>query len=334
MEFERDPVFAKGLRYIEHPNSEVITIHYATERRWSKKHRQAEHEGLTTEGRIVQATKKIFQDAKVLFHANKTVSGNPIGPQAIRLPNKPHGLNTYSDIDNIVFLSSLNPPPDHFRFLESRGLSGYQVRRCIYHSTVYQTVLRTSIRDPNNINPKRIIVPDREAADYLQDVFPQAKLEKLDIGLIDEPSKRGRPRRHSSNAQRVAEQRAKDRKRKLQLLEQQLRLNSQDKIEDGWRNGGDSERSNLRAENGIRLFYSIFGTQVQRLTATIYSHKQSSTPFAYISCETNANLVGLRDVTALFPICQTFRNQEPQSSRWNSVNLVCIFFDCGKFSRC
>ena len=41
-----------------------------------------------------------------------------------RLPNAPHGLNRYSQINNAAFLSSLNPTTDHFRFLRTQGISG------------------------------------------------------------------------------------------------------------------------------------------------------------------------------------------------------------------
>jgi hypothetical protein len=125
-----------------------------------------------------------------VWHANKAVAGDPFGPPAERLPNKPHGLNRYSAFDDVVFLSSLNPAPDHFRLLDSRGLSGGRVRAFTYYSQAYQAVLRTSLRDPNNRTPKRILVPDHDLAKYLHDVFPGSRLEKLDIGLKDEPIKK------------------------------------------------------------------------------------------------------------------------------------------------
>ena len=94
-------------------------------------------------------------------------------------------------------LPSPDPATDHFRFLQSRGLSGGEVRGFTYFAEAYQAILRTSLRDPAIRLPKRILVPDRGLAEYLHDVFPGSKVEKLDIGLVeDAPRKRGRPGKH------------------------------------------------------------------------------------------------------------------------------------------
>jgi hypothetical protein len=145
---------------------------------------------------MIQAAKEVFPSGRFIWHGNKSLVDGPFGSPAERLPNKPHGLNSFAGFDDIVFLSSLNPPTDHFRFFESRGLSGGEVRGFTYFAEAYQAIMRTSLRDPGNRQPKRILVPDRGLAEYLQDAFPGSRVEKLDIGLIDEVSKRrGRPKR-------------------------------------------------------------------------------------------------------------------------------------------
>ena len=123
---------------------------------------------------------------------------DPFGLPAERLPNKPHGLNSFAGFHDIVFLSSLNPATDHFRFLQSRGLSGGEVRGFTYFAEAYQAILRTSLRDPANRQPKRILVPDRGLAEYLHNAFPGSRVEKLDIGLVEDvPRRRGRPRKRN-----------------------------------------------------------------------------------------------------------------------------------------
>ena len=117
---------------------------------------------------------------------------SPFDPPAQRLPNKPHGLNEFADYDDIVFLSSLNPTTDHFRFLKSRGIEGDEVRRFTYLSAAYQAIMRTSIRDTASLSPKRILVPDLSLAEYLHEVLPGSKLEKLDIGLVEQTTKEAR----------------------------------------------------------------------------------------------------------------------------------------------
>src|SRR3954464_12605803 len=75
------------------------------------------------------------------------------------------------------------PSPDHFGFLMWIGITDDEVRRATYFEPVYQTVMRSSLRDPENFNPKTVIVPDRQAAEFIQGLFPGSKVQKLDIDL-------------------------------------------------------------------------------------------------------------------------------------------------------
>jgi hypothetical protein len=169
VEFKPDPEFARGLRYSEHPNGNSVTIYYVTDHQWSRYRRKKKLEdGTTISDHMVQAAKKLFSPGRFLWHANKSISDDPFGSTAQRLPNKPHGLNTFMDFDDIVFLSSLNPPPDHFRFLkEQYGIDDDEVRGFTYLASAYQAIMRTSIRDPESPTRKRILVPDLSLAEYL-----------------------------------------------------------------------------------------------------------------------------------------------------------------------
>ena len=126
VKFDPDPEFAKGLRYSNHPNGKLVTIFYVTELQWSRKRREAicAEDGSTIQGRMIKAAKELFPSGRFVWLANKSVIEKPFEAPAERLPNKPHGLNTFAGFDDIVFLSSLNPPTDHFRFLQSRGIDG------------------------------------------------------------------------------------------------------------------------------------------------------------------------------------------------------------------
>ena len=152
VQFKPDPEFARGLRYSEHPNGDSVTIYYVTDHQWSRKRRKKVLEdGTTILDHMVQAAKKLFPTGRFFWHANKSIEEDPFGSPAERLPNKPHGLNKFMDFDDIVFLSSLNPPPDHFRFLKQQyGLNGDEVRAFTYLASAYQAIMRTSIRDPKN----------------------------------------------------------------------------------------------------------------------------------------------------------------------------------------
>jgi hypothetical protein len=74
--------------------------------------------------------------------------------------------------------------------------------------------MRTSNRDPNNIEPKIVIVPDSSAAEYLNGLFAGSQIEKLETDILDvvEP-KRKKP------------QSGKDRKAKYRQRQKQKLLN-------------------------------------------------------------------------------------------------------------
>ena len=134
--------------------------------------------------------------------------------------------------------------------------------------------MRTSIRDPERRSAKRILVSDLSLAEYLH---------------VEQPLlRRGRPRKHATNRERVARQRQKAKDKKLQLLADQFRLRAQDTNERNWEKEEDGRSC---AENGIKLYTNI-GTQP--LSATIFSNKYSSIPLAYVSGEIDAFLEFLR----------------------------------------
>ena len=112
-------------------------------------------------------------------------------------------------------LFGFEPKADHFRFLATRGIDGAAVRRAVYCSAVYQSILRTSVRDPNSTTNKTVIVPDLSAARYLQKAFPGANIEKLKTEIIEleKPRTHGRPREYSS---------AKDRQQAYRLRQKAM----------------------------------------------------------------------------------------------------------------
>jgi hypothetical protein len=168
VKFVDDTELASKLRYSTHSNGGLITIYHVTDTPWSKKLRNTKLEGGTVLDLMLAGAGKLFSENEFVWQANADYKHNPFGTQGIRLPNMPHGLNAYSHVHDMVFTSSLNPNPDHIKFLNSRGLSSDAIRASIYFSTCYQAIMRISTRDPNCTHEKRIIVPDLGAALYLQ----------------------------------------------------------------------------------------------------------------------------------------------------------------------
>jgi hypothetical protein len=134
---------------------------------------------------MIDAAMNLFEYNLFLWIGNKSISDTAfISNKAIRLPNVQHGLNEFDHVDNIVILSALNPTPAHFSFLKSKRVIPAQVSIAIHGNHVYQAVLRTSIRTSCRKH-KTILVPDSETAAYLSALFPNSKIETVDIGIKD-----------------------------------------------------------------------------------------------------------------------------------------------------
>ena len=120
VEFVADDEITKKLRFTEHKNGHLITTKYGTDADWSKNKRKAiiEGENTTPFDEMVKASEAEFGEKPFVFQMNRDNGELPFGANGQQIPNMPHGLNDYSTVDNIVFLSSLNPSPAHFRFME------------------------------------------------------------------------------------------------------------------------------------------------------------------------------------------------------------------------
>jgi hypothetical protein len=208
--FEEDERLKRGLRITEHANGDAVTIYYGLEEAWSKSVRDRQDKIIWN--RLIQAAAHQLNGQPFGWIANKDIKDSPF-PRlpAEPLPQVSHGLNTFQHLDNIVFLSARLPSPDHFAFLEWMGVQGEDVRRATYFEPVYQTVLRGSIRYPENLNPKVVIVPDRAAAEFLRSLLPGSVVKKLNIDLEGVPVRkaRGRARKHQDGTGRVQHHRAK-----------------------------------------------------------------------------------------------------------------------------
>lgn len=214
------------LRYTMHEHGERITIFYASEEAWSKRYRDrsvTDEKGVSTTvlRRVKQATGSLLGSEPFVWMGNKDLDDNFFGlVGAKRLPNTPHGLNTFQGYHNVVVFSALNPPPVHFHFMEARGISGEELRTGCYRTAVYQAVMRCSIRNPADANPKRVIVMDRDTADWLADLFPGALVEPLPgMGMLPRKGKAGRPRQHADGAAKARAYRAGEKRKLLAELD-------------------------------------------------------------------------------------------------------------------
>ena len=213
----------KDLRYLKHEHGDRITILYAAEEAWSKRYRdkQIEGEDATVLDRVRRAVGSLVGTEPFIWMGNTDLANDFFAqPGADRLPNTPHGLNSYQGIHNVVVVSALNPPPAHFHFMEGQGISGEEIRTAHYRTAVYQAVMRGSIRNPTDATPKCVVVMDRETAEWLADLFPGAAIEPLPgMGVVPRKGKAGRPRQHTSNAAKAQAHRDNEKRKLLAQLD-------------------------------------------------------------------------------------------------------------------
>ncbi len=160
-----------ALRYVKHTNGDELTILYAVPQDWSKwlaKQKEGKVLRLMEEAAI-----KEFGEAEFLYAQNKCDNLFRGIKNAIALPNNPHGLNNFQHVQNVAFLPARNLTPSYCTCLErTMGLTEDDIRTAIHRQAAYQTVMRGSLRDPENHEAKRIFVPDLGTAEWLQSLFP------------------------------------------------------------------------------------------------------------------------------------------------------------------
>lgn len=226
---EMRPVKAASLRYDVHPNGDVLTIAYVTEEDWSKtlRDRKIAENGKSASvlDEVVETITQAVGQQPFAWMANKDVPASIFDhlPGAVQLPNSPHGLNCFQHLHVAVVLSALNPRSPHFTFMEVQGIDAESLRRAHYWLAIYQAVLRISVRNPADRNPKLVIVMDRNSAEWLAGLFPGASI--VSIGnLKPVKGKAGRPRIHASDDARKRAFRLREKQRREEEL---ARLNPQ-----------------------------------------------------------------------------------------------------------
>ena len=222
VQFETHRAIEGQVRYTTHPNDHALTILYATDENWSKnmRKRSVEVNGETVKvfDAIVNVIKAEFgKDEPFVWMGNRDLPDNLFGHHGRRLPNLPHGLNTFQHVHNCVVVSALNPSPAHFRFLETRGVDGDAVRDAYYHQAVYQAHMRTSQRDPKSDAARKLIVMDKGTAEWARAIFPRAAVGLLGSGVAPLKGKPGRPRKYADRA--AADRAYRERQKARKMLE-------------------------------------------------------------------------------------------------------------------
>ncbi|MBK8638676.1 MAG: DEAD/DEAH box helicase family protein [Chromatiaceae bacterium] len=124
---------------------------------------------------------KAFSENKSLLFENNDYSGlldkqgNFIRGQVIC-----HGINEYRHLNHVVFLAALNRTPKHSQMLDTLGFDRQFVTRATQYETIYQDIMRTSLRNYEATDDVHVFVPTRQEVDYLISIFgPANTIKKL-----------------------------------------------------------------------------------------------------------------------------------------------------------
>ena len=207
----------KNFRYNEHPNGHLINFYYLIDGSWSKNLRDKTYHDKGTIGETaLEIAQQLFEGDIFSYLTNKDdVLNYKNIPNAVRLPNAPHGMNNYQHIRNFVCLSALNPSPGLIGFLRDKNLTTEEIKNAIYRMAAYQAFLRTAIRNPDDLSIKNALLIDKASAEWMAGLFQGSQVKYLP-GLGENlcSKKRGRVRIHNNSADRKRDQRDRE-KRKI-----------------------------------------------------------------------------------------------------------------------
>lgn len=200
----------QGIKFANSPDIQVkdkshplnvgsrTTFKYFTFRNWSKHFR--DKIGLDE---IATALKQHLPQ-NYIWNANNDVSDDLFDGE--RLPAYVHGLNDYQQYDTVVSLLSLNFIPQVSAFIKTMyGLDDEQMMKGLTGEVVYQTFMRSNLRDTTGTKPVTIYVPAENIALYFNSLLPGSKVEYLDLGIeaLSQPKARTAAEQQKLNRERA-----------------------------------------------------------------------------------------------------------------------------------
>jgi hypothetical protein len=350
------PYIQKRLHFDAHTNGHLLTIYYATEASWSKHQRNQEirvDDDLTINVNqlIVSGALDVFGDepfVKLVNKPDRLIRDDPFGRLGVALPHSSHGLNSFQEFHNAAILPALNLTPAFYAFLdEVSHLDSDEVRTALYHEKVYQAAGRISIRNPDDLMPKRLVLADKGAAEAVAALYPGAAIKRLPFAdLLPDDKLTGRPRKYATKAD---ENRAYRAKHKAELLAGLNELNrsflggdTTNRSIGHFHSNGEAPAAFLGGEttnrsighfhsNGARFGGSLFASQVSKLALSEATHI-AFLDFIEFLRELHARAVVKDDMMhwspAIFvPDDKSYRARQNIASMWG------VWLDCDNGTR-
>jgi hypothetical protein len=167
-----------------------LKIYWLTDAGWSKRLRNRSG-GIIKVLEIIRAAAVIDPDAPVAVVVNKDDGSEDrpdivrrVFPRAVILPHKVAGQNRFRHLDGLFYIAALNPYGEDIRFLEAMlGIDAHDQRIGRVGHSVYQALMRLSLRDPTGTRDVTLVVMDRDVAEWLPQWFePPGQVEVIGIG--------------------------------------------------------------------------------------------------------------------------------------------------------
>ena len=173
-----------------HLGKRRLNIYWLYDEGWSIK-RKEDSGGIEPILNLIRQSGVIAADAEVCVVLNKEDGGpedpmKVIGvfPKAIVMPHSTRGQNRFRVYHKLMYLAALNPNTFDIHWLESvLGVNADQQRIARTGLEVYQTAMRTSLRDPDSTADVDVIVMDKAVAEWLVQWFEPA--EQVSVYEID-----------------------------------------------------------------------------------------------------------------------------------------------------
>jgi len=170
----------KSLRFAHHTNGQRLTIKYLDTGSTSMG-RYDEVVGSHKESnfsRIDDFAHSQLSDDYVIVANNKHTLQRYTSRE--ELPVISHGLNSFQHIHQVAFLAALNKSTMHIKILKSLSIADDLIGAHI-HETVYQAVMRCSLRDPSATEPVTVFITDKPRAEELSRKFNGSTLVALQL---------------------------------------------------------------------------------------------------------------------------------------------------------
>src|SRR5262249_44350187 len=98
-----------------------------------------------------------------------------------RMPFDSRGMNKYTHLKAIYFKAALNRQPYHIKLLHGLGFENDTLFKSTAVETAYQTIMRTSLRDPSSEDTVTAIVPDLPMAMEIGAILRATDIQQLPL---------------------------------------------------------------------------------------------------------------------------------------------------------